>query len=65
MREVTKEKFYGPIYATNLNVHPSIVGNYPYTSVFRFLQNPNAQPYGKIADAVEDGLFRKRYFIND
>jgi hypothetical protein len=33
MYEVTKEEFYkrmGP-----LNVHPQIVGQYPYTSIFR------------------------------
>lgn len=63
MRSVSKDEFYGPIYAKGLNVHPSIVnGKWPYTSVFRFLNNPHAVPYGKVV-GLPDGS--KEYYLSD
>ena len=65
MREVTKDQFYAPTYAGNLDLVPSIVGSYPYTSVFRYRANLNQRPYGKIVDAVKGGALEKVYYIND
>lgn len=63
MRLVTKDEFYGPIYARNLNVHPSIVNDRPpYTSVFRYLNNPHAPPFGKVV-GLPDGT--NEYYLNE
>lgn len=63
MRRVTKEEFYGEIYRRNLNVHPSIVnGKWPYTSVFRFLNNPHNASFGKVVEQADGS---KEYYRNE
>jgi len=41
-REVTKDEFYA---AMNQNVHPTPVGKYPYTSIFK---TPDGREVGRI-----------------
>jgi hypothetical protein len=57
-REVTQEIFYKAI--GDLNCHPHIVGNYPYTSIFRLNTNPD-----KWVGKVESGGTKKpdKYFL--
>lgn len=56
MRPVTREEFFGPIYARKLDVHPSIQpGPWPYTSIWRFPRNPGSRPYGKSVGRVNGG----------
>jgi len=43
--KVPEDEFYKQIYDLKLNVHPHSMGNYPYTTEFRF---PSGQVWGKI-----------------
>ncbi len=65
MKQVSKDQFFSAIYKGKLNVHPSIRGNFPYTSVWMFLNNPRGAPFGKSVDRVEGGVIKTDYFIND
>lgn len=61
MKEVTREAFYGQIYAKRLDVHPSIQpGRWPYTAVWRFARNPGSRPYGKSVGRTGGGY---SYFL--
>jgi hypothetical protein len=60
LKEVTKEEFYksvGP-----LNVHPHIIGNYPYTSIYQF---PDRREHGRTVDYIPEGkaLAETRYYL--
>lgn len=64
MQQVTKEEFFKPIVDKALNVHPTIEGNYPYTSVWRhypFLAH--SRIYGKTVDTEVQGKIETSYFI--
>jgi len=50
LRPVTKDQFFAPIYRDKLDVHPSIVTNFPYTSEWRFHRRLGAPLYGKTVD---------------
>jgi hypothetical protein len=50
MKEVTKAEFYAVI--NKLNVHPRIVGNYSYTSIFC---SPDGVEHGRIVSELVDG----------
>jgi hypothetical protein len=62
MREVTREVFHQAV--LTLNVHPSIVGNWPYTSIFK---TPSGQERGRIVEFYPDGMTagipEKRYLL--
>lgn len=62
MQEVTKEEFYRAIYEGNLNVHPTVEGRYPFTSVFKF---PSGRVFGKVVDREEiPGKVVSTYYVN-
>lgn len=64
MRQVSKEEFYGPIWKDRLNVHPSIVNDrYPYTSEWRYLNDPMRRIYGRVVGRMEGGLSVKDYYL--
>ena len=63
MRKVTKEQFFAPIYAKNLDVHPRIVTGFPYTSSWEFHRQVNRAVYGKTVDRVEGGRISTDYFL--
>ena len=64
MREVTKEVFHQEV--LTLNVHPQIVRNWPYTSIFK---TPSGQERGRIElyfpDGRTAGLTESRYLLPD
>lgn len=64
MKEVSKAEFFAPIYANNLDVHPTIVSDrYPYTSEWRFPRRPGRPLYGKTVDRVESNQTRTTYLL--
>lgn len=63
MRQVSKEEFFKPIYDKGLDVHPSIVTKYPYTSIWNFHRKFGEPAYGKTVDRVERGLLHTDYFV--
>ncbi len=64
MEKVSKKQFWDGIYKGNLNVHPSLEGNYPYTSIFKF---PDRREYGRIVETAIEGKHppEKEYFLNN
>lgn len=60
MRQVTREEFHKAV--LTLNVHPQIVGSWPYTSVFK---TPTGEEKGRIEQFYPEGsgLTENRYFI--
>ena len=60
MREVTREEFHKTV--LTLNVHPQIVGNWPYTSIFK---TPSGQEKGRIEQFYPEGagLPQSRYLL--
>ncbi len=64
MKQVTKEEFFAPIYADGLDVHPSIVTKFPYTSVWRFHRRLGEPLYGKTVDKFDGGKTTTDYFLN-
>lgn len=64
MWKVSKEAFYKPIYDKRLDVHPSIVTSFPYTSIWKFTRN-GGTVYGKTVDVVEGGTVRTEYYLAD
>jgi hypothetical protein len=60
MEQVTKTAFFAAI--GKQNVHPSIVGNWPYTSVFK---TPGGHVVGQIVSVVPEGkaLAVSTYFL--
>ena len=66
MKEVTKEAFYEKIYKGNLNVHPYVVGKYPYTSIFKF---SDGREFGRAVEAYlagrNCGQVEEKYYIVD
>ena len=62
MKNVTDAQFWDTVMTGRLNVHPSIVGNYPYTSVFKF---PNGREHGRIVNIREDGRNTDHFFLTD
>lgn len=63
MREVSEKEFYRPIFDKGLDVHPTIVSGFPYTSEWRFPRQIGTPLYGKTVDRVEGGRIRTSYFI--
>lgn len=63
MRKVTKEQFFAPIYAKNLDVHPRIVTSFPYTSSWEFHRQTDRAVYGKTVDNVDRGRINTEYFL--
>lgn len=62
MRKVSSYEFYTA--AGSLNVHPQIVGSFPYESRWIFLDNPHGPLFGKTVDRIENGLIATDYFLN-
>ena len=60
LRPATKEQFFAPIFRDKLDVHPSIVTGFPYTSEWRFHRQLGAPLYGK---TVDDGITATVYFL--
>ena len=60
MREVSKEEFFKVIGPKN--VHPTILGNWPYTSDFR---SPDGKSHGRIENRMKpnSGLTEAHYFL--
>ena len=62
MLEVTREEFHKTV--LTLNVHPQIVGNWPYTSIFK---TPSGQEKGRIElfypEGRTAGLTESRYLL--
>ena len=58
-REVSKDNFYR---AMNQNVHPQIIGNFPYTSLFK---TPLGEVRGKVVGYFPEGsaLAENRYYL--
>lgn len=52
MKEVTKEAFWSRLYNEKRDMHPFIVGNYPYTSIFKY---KDGNICGKIVGHIPDG----------
>lgn len=63
MREVSKQTFFKRIFNDRLNVHPHITTGFPYTSVWKYSNNPLAPPYGKTVDTIKGGVVLKTYFL--
>ena len=63
MKPVSKEEFFKPIFADGLDVHPSIVSAFPYTSVWEFHRMLRKTAYGKTVDRIEGGKIVTDYFI--
>ncbi len=64
MRQVTKKEFYDKVYDGKHNVHPSIIGKWPYTSHWIYLNNPHGPLFGKTVERLEGGLIVTDYFLN-
>jgi hypothetical protein len=62
LHEVTRDEFLATIFADGLDVHPTIVSRFPYTSEWRFHRQLGAPLYGMTIDMVEDGLIKTTYF---
>ena len=60
MRETTKDEFFK--FISPLNVHPSIEGKFPYTSIFK---TPSGIERGRIVYSFTDGFhpINIKYFI--
>lgn len=61
MKEVTQQEFYDVI--GKKDVHPSVVGQYPYTSEFK---TPMGTVVGKVVGSYKDGhmgITEKKYFL--
>lgn len=63
MHLVSKADFFKPIYDNGLDVHPSIVSRFPYTSEWRFHRKLSAPLYGKTVDRLERGMIVTDYFV--
>ena len=68
MEQVTKEQFYAEIREKNLDVCPRAIGDYPYTSEFRFR---NGELWGIVKPTERDPKkyprypwYEEHYFIN-
>ena len=59
-REVSKDEFHAAI--GGQNVHPQIVGKWPYTSLFK---TPYGEVWGKIVGYLPEGsaLSKNRYYL--
>lgn len=62
MKKVSKKEFWDHI--NKLDVHPSIVGPFPYTSIFK---HRDGRETGKIVETKESGKYpyKKEYFLNN
>jgi hypothetical protein len=69
VRQVTQEEFYEVINSGGLNVHPSIQGDYPYTSLWKFLDYQKyGQVFGKSVGRYingKNGLTTTDYYLNN
>ena len=63
LRPVTKEQFFAPIFRDQLEVHPSIVTRFPFTSEWRFHRQLGVPLYGKTVDRVEGGVTVTVYLL--
>lgn len=63
MRQVSRDEFLKPIFARGLDVHPSIISNFPYTSIWQFHRQMGSPAYGKTVDRVERGQTVTEYFV--
>lgn len=64
LRQVTREDFFAPIYAKNLDVHPTIVTDrYPYASEWRLHRQIGTPLVGKTVGRLEGGLAVQDYFL--
>lgn len=63
--EVSKDDFYGYICGLRINVHPRIVGSFPYTSEFRVVGGISEPIVGKQVDYYPEGsrLVRTKYYL--
>jgi hypothetical protein len=62
MKKVSKKEFFE--YINPLDVHPKIVGNFPYTSIF---ETRSRQEVGRIVETKKEGKYphKKEYFLNN
>ena len=58
--EVSRDKFWLSIYGGELDVHPSIEGAYPYTSIFRFR---NHVEHGRIVPQGDCWPYPEKYYL--
>lgn len=65
MKQVSKEAFFAPIFARNLDVHPEIVSAWPYTSVWTLHRETGRPVYGKTVTRVGAGKLEFDYFIEE
>jgi hypothetical protein len=63
LKQVSRDEFLASIYANNLDVHPTIVTAFPYTSEWRFHRQIGKPLWGKTIDRVERGNIRTEYFV--
>lgn len=64
MRQVTREEFFAPIYAEGLDVHPTIISRFPYSSEWRFPRKLGEPLYGKTVETIEKAEIITAYFIS-
>lgn len=61
--EVSKEEFFDAINKGKLDVHPTIVSSFPYTSLWKFQRTMSRAVFGKTVDSVDGGTIKTSYFI--
>jgi hypothetical protein len=63
MRQVTREEFFKRIYSQKLDVHPTIVSGWPYTSNWTFHNQIGRPLYGKTVLYEEAGQIKTHYHL--
>jgi hypothetical protein len=63
MREVSKDEFFATV--GPLDVHPTIVTRFPYTSEWRFHRQLGAPLFGKTVGRMDGATIRTSYFIQE
>jgi hypothetical protein len=55
LQKVSHQQFFSDIYTNNLDVHPTIVTRFPYTSEWKFHRRLGQPLYGKTVETVKGG----------
>lgn len=63
MRRAGKEEFYEPIYRDRLNVHPTIITGFPYTSDWKYQGTLTGKTYGRTVDILIGGMIQTEYYL--
>jgi hypothetical protein len=63
MIAVSKDEFYRRIYEGGLDVHPSIVTRFPFTSDWKFHRRLGQPLFGRSVQRVEGGRIETDYFV--